>query len=38
MSDLVPMTKYAAQHDELSAAECAEMIMALADSIKRQHP
>jgi hypothetical protein len=35
---LVPMLTFAAQHDELSAAECAEIIIALADSIRRQHP
>ena len=38
MSSLVPMLTFAAQHDELSAAECAEIISALADSIRRQHP
>jgi hypothetical protein len=38
IESLVPMLKFAAQHDELSAAECAEIIIALADSIKRQHP
>ena len=38
MSSLVPMLTFAAQHDELSAAECAEIIIALADSVKRQHP
>ena len=38
MGSLVSMLKFVAQHDELSAAECAEIIMALADSIKRQHP
>lgn len=37
-SSLVPMLTFAAQHDELSAAECAEIISALADSIRRQHP
>jgi hypothetical protein len=38
MESLVPMLTFVAQHDELSAAECAEIIIALADSIKRQHP
>ncbi len=38
ISSLVPMLAFAAQHDELSAAECAEIILALAASIKRQHP
>ena len=38
MDSLVPMLTYAAQHDELSAADCAEIIVALAESIKRQHP
>jgi hypothetical protein len=38
MDDLVAMTTFAAQHDQLSASECAEIIVALADSIKRQHP
>jgi hypothetical protein len=38
MSSLVPMLTFAAQHDELSAAECAEIIIALANSIRRQHP
>jgi hypothetical protein len=32
------MLTFAAQHDELSAAECAEIIAELANSIKRQHP
>ena len=32
------MLAFAAEHDELSAAECAEIIAALAESIKRQHP
>ena len=38
MASLVPMLMFAAQHDELAAAECAEIISALAASIKRQHP
>jgi hypothetical protein len=38
IESLVPMLKFAAQHDELSAAECAEIIEDLAASIKRQHP
>jgi len=38
IESLVPMLNFAAQHDELSAAECAEIIIALADSIRRQHP
>ena len=38
MASLVPMLVRAAQHDELTAAECAEIIAALAASIKRQHP
>jgi hypothetical protein len=38
MCDLAPMVTFAAQHDQLSASECAEIIMELAASIKRQHP
>jgi hypothetical protein len=38
IESLVPMLTFAAQHDELTAAECAEIIAALAGSIKRQHP
>ena len=38
MASLVPMLTFAAQHDELSAADCADIIGALAASIKRQHP
>ena len=38
MDSLVPMLTFAAQHDELCAAECATIIAALAESIKRQHP
>jgi hypothetical protein len=38
MDDLVLLAKFAAQYDELTASQCAEMIMALAESIKRQHP
>jgi len=38
IEDLVPMLRFAAQHDELSTAECADIIAALAQSIKRQHP
>lgn len=38
MASLVPMLTFAAQHDELTAAECADIIAALAASIKRQHP
>lgn len=38
MESLVPMLTFAALHDELSAAECADIITALAASIKRQHP
>lgn len=38
ISSLVPMLTFVAQHDELSAAECAEIIVALADSIGLQHP
>jgi hypothetical protein len=38
MASLVPMLTFAAQHDELSAADCAEIITHLAASIKRQHP
>lgn len=38
IASLVPMLKFAAQHDELTAAECAEIIEALAASVKRQHP
>ena len=38
MDSLVPMLAFAAQHDELSAADCATIISALAESIKRQRP
>lgn len=38
MDDLVLLSTFAAKHDELSASQCAEIIMTLADSIKRQHP
>ena len=38
MDSLVQMLQFAAQHDELTAAECSDIIIALADSIKRQHP
>jgi hypothetical protein len=38
MTSLVPMLSFAAQHDELSAAQCADIIAHLAASIKRQHP
>lgn len=38
IASLLPMLTFAANHDELIAAECAEIIAALADSIKRQHP
>ena len=38
IASLVPMLTFAAQHDELTAAECADIIGALAASIKRQHP
>lgn len=38
MEDLGSMIAFAAEHDELSAAECAKMIIELAASIKRQHP
>jgi hypothetical protein len=38
MKSLVPMLTFVAQHDELSAADCAEIIAQLAASIKRQHP
>jgi hypothetical protein len=38
IDDIVDMTNFAAQHDELSAAQCADIIMALAASIQRQHP
>jgi hypothetical protein len=36
--DLVPLATFAAKHDQLSAAQCAEMIIELAASIKRQNP
>jgi butyrate kinase len=36
IGDLVPMVKFAAQHDELSPAQCADIIQALAASIERQ--
>ena len=38
MASLVPMLTFAAQYDELSVAECAYIIEALAASIRRQHP
>ena len=38
IKSLLPMLTFAALHDELSAAECADIIIALANSIKRQHP
>jgi hypothetical protein len=38
MESLVPMLSFAAQHDELSAAACGEIIAQLAASIVRQHP
>jgi hypothetical protein len=34
IESLVPMLTFAAQHDELSAAECAEIIAELANSIR----
>ena len=38
INSLVPMLTFAAEHDELSVAECAEIILRLAASIQRQHP
>ena len=38
MSSLLPMLTFAAQHDELSTAECAEIIEHLAASIRRRRP
>ena len=38
IEDLVDMATFAATHDELSAAQCAEIIRELAESIRRQHP
>ena len=38
IASLVPMLAFAAQHDELTASECADIIAALAASIQRQHP
>jgi hypothetical protein len=38
MSSLLPTLTFAAQHDELSAAECAEIIEHLAASIRRLRP
>jgi hypothetical protein len=38
MSSLIPMVGFAAENNELSAAQCAEMITYLAASIRRQHP
>ena len=38
IASLLPMLTFAAEHDELSTAECAEIIAALAASISRQHP
>ena len=37
MPSLLPMILFAAQHDELSVAECAEMISHLATSIMRHN-
>jgi hypothetical protein len=36
MDDLVPMLEFAAQHDELSVAQCARTIAALSMSIQRR--
>jgi hypothetical protein len=36
MHDLVPILQFIAQHDELSIAECAEIVSALSASIRRQ--
>jgi len=38
IESLVPILNFAAQHDQLSVSECVEIIAALAESIKRQHP
>lgn len=38
ITSLVPMLSFAAQHDELTASECAAIIAELANSIQRQHP
>lgn len=38
MDSLVHLLAFAAQHDELTAAQCSDIIVALAASIKRQHP
>lgn len=38
IASLTPMIEFAAAHDELTTAECAEIITALAASIKRRHP
>lgn len=38
IDDLVDMAAFAARHDELSAAQCAEIIGELPASIRRQHP
>jgi hypothetical protein len=38
IDDIVDMVKFVSKYDELSAAQCAEIIQALAESIQRQHP
>ena len=38
IDDVVDIVEFAAKYDELSAAQCAHIIKALADSIQRQHP
>ena len=37
ISDLVPVAKFAAQHDKLSISECMQIIIALSDSVLRQN-
>ena len=37
ISDLVPLAKFAAQHDKLSISECMQIITALSESVLRQN-
>ena len=36
MHDIEPMVTFAAEHDELSPADCTRIIVALAESIRRR--
>ena len=38
MNDLVSMLEFVAEHDELSVSQCAQIITALSESIRRQRP